>query len=206
MKKEERLKQQSILANQINNSMLFEMLPLLKINLYPKIQYKLIQKYGKLLLSIKKRKIVRQHEKVYKMYKSTHELTHTYREALNILSIKYIDTPFLDLSMYNPKDNEQKLMMQVIQIADALELDVGYPEWFHIINDTQPFNSLTPYQYLIKHKTKGLLEILFYVQALAVNTNKWQANLAREAERLTNEIFAEIPPLPRPKNLPESTD
>ncbi len=140
------------------------------------------------------------------MYKSTHELTHTYREALNILNIKYADIPFLDLSMYNPKDNEQKLMMQVIQIADALELDIGYPEWFHIINDTQPFNNTTPYQYLIKHKTKGLLEILFYVQALAVNTNKWQANLAREAERLANEILAEIPPLPRPKNLPESTD
>ncbi len=54
MKKEERLKQQSILANQINNSMLFEMLPLLKINLLPENKIQINTEIRQAIIKYKK--------------------------------------------------------------------------------------------------------------------------------------------------------
>ncbi len=140
------------------------------------------------------------------MYKSTQELAHFYREAIHTLKIKYAEVSFLDFNTHNPKDEEKKIMRQIIQLAEVLELEICYIEWFHIINDAQPFINKTPYEYLIKNKVKGLLEILFYVQALSVTNNIWQANITKKGQQLAEQILAEVPPLPRPDNLPSDTD
>ncbi len=111
------------------------------------------------------------------MYKSVHELAHFYREAIHTLKIGYADVPFLDFATHNAKDEEKKIMRHMIELADILELEICHTEWFHIVNDATPFIDMTPYEYIIKNKVKGLLETLFYVQALAVTHNIWQKNM-----------------------------
>lgn len=139
-------------------------------------------------------------------YKSTHELVHFYKEALNLLKINTETASFLNLDRYNPKEDEQKIMRLLIEIADILELDLMHVDWFHIKNEAQPFNALSPYEYILKGRQKGLLETLFYVKALAVSSSIWPSQMKGEA--LAKEILlqVEVPPLPRPTNFPDDTD
>lgn len=139
-------------------------------------------------------------------YNSTNELLYNYREALDTLKINTSIVPFLDLNIYNPKEDEQKIMRLLITIADILEFDLAAINWFHIENDAQPFNNISPYNYIIKNKYKGLLETVFYLKALTVSETLWASQMKGELLAKEALLQVKVPPLPRPPNLPEATD
>ncbi len=125
-------------------------------------------------------------------YEDIYDLIHDYNRAIKCLNADFVNAPFLDVDRYKPKQEDKQIMYALIEIAFSLEDYFNKFEWFHLPNPNYPFNSMTPWLYIVKNKKGGLLETVFYVHAMILN--KLPQLPLPDAINTTNELFNPLIP------------